>query len=133
METEVHCSAIPSREPAVGSIIELCFLRFIGIFLSKPCSLIPTLSSEFLNVEVILKPDNSSPVQVSSTEQSLLKITPAHPPPITTGLNETLKTAVKVSPEAFSTQSYFLDAFLSHVSDLHWCLKLSCLPLFSAL
>lgn len=95
METVRYTAKLSLQENLLwGVSLNLSFLRFIVIFLSKPCSLTPTLT-EFLNMAVVLKPDNSCPVQVNSTEQSLLKNSPT-PTPTPTGLNETLKTAVKV-------------------------------------
>ena len=62
METVRYTAKLSLQENLLwGVSLNLSFLRFIVIFLSKPCSLTPTLT-EFLNMAVVLKPDNSCPV-----------------------------------------------------------------------
>lgn len=130
-DCEVHCSALPSREPAVGSIVE---------------SMLPQIHCD-LPVKALLPDPNFVRVSEhdSGTEAKQLLscagqlywavFTQEQPRPY--HHHHWPERDSQNCSESIDWSSFYPNllpyAFLSHVSDLHWCLKLSCLPLFSAL
>lgn len=75
-DSEVPCSALPSRYPAT---VNPCFLRSTVIFLPTSCFPL-TASSQSLSVRVVMEPDNSYPMQDSSIVKLLLWDPPCLPP-----------------------------------------------------